>query len=259
MALRGQEIQFFMSVGISATPIPDQSFEELRVQDYLKTYMTTGQPPTPCPQSPDTPNAREALGLPPLFVPVAIPTAFEPNTNHATSSFGSTSGAVIRLPTELPPNHAFQATKSPIGEFFQSISAQTLYSHFSHEELRHHAYLAGNTVAPTGTEVVSATANMSSAPVEVHQFFARDSSATAYMTASAMPGTPDYFMSISTSSKFDKHSFEELRIAYLLAGKEVGSSEIPMRGGLPAQPAPNLIGGRPRGDAFSSTSTLKLF
>lgn len=76
-------------------------------------------------------------------------------------------------------------------------------------------------------------------------------------------------MSIAASPKFDKHSFEvrlpsclvwfdvglgqELRLAYRLAGKEVGSSEIPSRGALPAQSAPTLFG-RPRGDAFSSGS-----
>jgi hypothetical protein len=107
----------------------------------------------------------------------------------------------------------------------------------------------------------------------VHPFYANDAPSTAFMTCTSVSGTPDYLMSIVASTKFEKHSFEvrrsrvvfltrltwtqELRIAYLLAGKEVGSSEIPTRGALPASPAPTLFG-RPRGDAFSSGS-LKHF
>ncbi|KIJ15638.1 hypothetical protein PAXINDRAFT_99491 [Paxillus involutus ATCC 200175] len=123
------------------------------------------------------------------------------------------------------------------------------------QELRHYAYLAGNKMSPSN----STTSGAMTGPGQghVHPFYANDSSGTAYTTSSALSGTPDYFLSISASPKFDKHSFEELRIACLFAGKEVGSSEIPTRGGVPAQPAPTLFG-RPRGDGFSSTSTLKL-
>ncbi|KAH0829041.1 hypothetical protein J3R83DRAFT_2496 [Lanmaoa asiatica] len=146
MALNGQEIWYFMSVGTSSTPIPDQSFEvrhprfphvwrislmpgkELRIKDYLKAYKTTGRPPLPCPQSPDTPNARTALGLAPLFVPAAIPIPPD-NLNSASS----TSDAPATIPSDLPANHEFRSTKTPTGEHLESISAQTLYNHFSHE------------------------------------------------------------------------------------------------------------------------------
>ncbi|KAF9222436.1 hypothetical protein BS17DRAFT_809478 [Gyrodon lividus] len=246
MALNGQEISFFMSVGVSPTPIPDQSFQELRVQDYMKAYQTTGRPPLPCPQSPETPKDRIALGLPPLFVPVAIPV---PTDKSGGTS--NTSESPVNLPTDLPANHAFQSTKSLLDEYYQSISAQTLYSHFSHEELRHYAYLAGNKMPPPDSTAIG----MTNAPVnaeQVHPFYANDSSSIAYATSTAVSGPPDYFMSVSASPRFDKHSFEELRTACLLAGKEVGSSEMPTRGGLPARPAPTLFG-RPRGDGFSST------
>ncbi|KAF9235277.1 hypothetical protein BU15DRAFT_65027 [Melanogaster broomeanus] len=228
MALNGDEIVFFMSIGVSPTPIPDQSFEEFRLQDYIKAYQSTGQPPLPCPTSPDTPSA------------------------HKPSRTSNTSGSPATHPTELPASHTFQPTKSLLDECFQSISAQTLYSHFSHEELRHYAYLAG-----TNPPISPATAmtNGGVTAAQVHPFVANDSSATAYLTSNAVPG-PEYMMCISASPKFDKHSIEELRIAYLLAGKEVGSTEMLAPAAVPPQPAPGLFG-RPRG--FSSINTLKLF
>ncbi|KAN0081464.1 hypothetical protein V8E55_009088 [Tylopilus felleus] len=237
MAVGGQEILYFMSVGVSSTPTPDQSFEELRIHDYIKAYQSTRRAPQPCPQSPDTPNARAALGLAPLFVPTAIPVPGD-------SLNGTISDAPPTNPTDLPTNHEFRLNKSKINnESFQSISAQTFYSHFAHEELRCYAYLAGNKMPPPPP-----IGETSASPV---------ARSTTYMISSAISGgTPDHFMSIVASHKFEKHSFEELRIAYLLAGKEVGSSEIPTRGALPAQSAPTLFG-RPRGDAFSSGS-LKL-
>ncbi|KIK93001.1 hypothetical protein PAXRUDRAFT_829431 [Paxillus rubicundulus Ve08.2h10] len=128
MALSGQEISLFMSVGVSSNPIPDQSFEEIRVHDYLQAYQATGRPPLPVPQSPDTPKARANLGLPPLFVPIEIHLAAE--HSGVTSS---TSAAPITNPSELPANQAFQSTKSALDGCLWSIAAQTLYSHFSHE------------------------------------------------------------------------------------------------------------------------------
>lgn len=99
--------------------------KELRMEDYLKAYKSTGKPPLPCPQSPDTPNARATLSLPPLFVPAAIPVP----SDGLSSSSSSTSDA----PATLPENHEFSSTKTITGEYFESISAQTLYNHFSHE------------------------------------------------------------------------------------------------------------------------------
>ncbi|KAF8132048.1 hypothetical protein EV363DRAFT_142774 [Boletus edulis] len=262
MALDGQEILYFMSVGVSATPIPDQSFEELRIRDYLRAYQTSGGPPQPCSQSPDTPNARATLSLAPLFVPTAIPVPVD-------SINGSSSNAPATLSTDLPTNHEFRPNKSKInGESFESISAQSPYTFFSHEsfqradhvpqELRHYAYLAGNKMPPPVLPVTTMNGeSRETGTSTVYPFYAPDSRATAYNTSTPPTGgTPDYLMTIVASPKFEKHSFEELRIAHLTAGKEVGSSEIPTRGALPAQSAPTLFG-RPRGDAFSAGS-LKL-
>ncbi|KAG6382071.1 hypothetical protein JVT61DRAFT_709 [Boletus reticuloceps] len=260
MALDGQEILYFMSVGVSATPIPDQSFEELRVRDYLRAYQTSGGPPQPCSQSPDTPNARATLSLAPLFVPTAIPVPVD-------SINGSSSNAPPTLSTDLPTNHEFRPNKSKInGESFESISAQIALHLFlsrgwfpsrsvGASELRHYAYLAGNKMPPPVLPVT--TMNGETVTSTIYPFYAPDSRATAYNTSTPPAGgTPDYLMTIVASPKFEKHSFEELRIAHLTAGKEVGSSEIPTRGALPAQSAPTLFG-RPRGDAFSAGS-LKL-
>ncbi|KIO13950.1 hypothetical protein M404DRAFT_992201 [Pisolithus tinctorius Marx 270] len=112
----GQEL--FMSIGVSLTRTPDISFEEQRIQDYLQAYIATNRPPAPCPQVPAAPTARSAMGLPPLFVPVAVPTTYDTSAT--------------RLPADLPAIHAFEPFKS-VDESFQCISAQPLYSHFSHE------------------------------------------------------------------------------------------------------------------------------
>ena len=101
--------------------------KELRVQDYLNAYQSTGKPPLPCPQSPDTPTAREALGLAPLFVATVVPVPVD-------NLGGTNSNAPATLPADLPANHEFRPTKPAAGaERFESLSAQTLYSHFSHE------------------------------------------------------------------------------------------------------------------------------
>ncbi|KAL4079301.1 hypothetical protein J3A83DRAFT_4208700 [Scleroderma citrinum] len=182
------DVVYFMSIGVSLTPTPESSFEEIRIQDYLDAYIATGRPPAPCPQTPDASATRAALGLPPLFTPLAVP-----NTDTAPNN------GAARLPADLPPTHAFEPFKS-LGESFQSISAQPLYSHFSHEELRHHAYLSGNKIAPTSTP--------GAPPAPSFPFYANDSSSTAYTTITVTPGSPEFFMSITASPAHDKQSFE---------------------------------------------------
>ncbi|KAI6111989.1 hypothetical protein EDD16DRAFT_1186837 [Pisolithus croceorrhizus] len=222
----GQEL--LMSIGVSLVRTPDISFEEQRVQDYVHAYITTHRPPAPCPQTPTAPAARTAMGLPPLFVPLPVP---------ATHDNG-----VARLLVDLPTIHAFEPFKST-DESFQCISAQPLYSHFSHEELRYHAYAAGNKVAPPPT-----LAAPSSRP---SGFYANDSPATAYLTITTIPGTPDFFMSITAAPAYEKRSFEELRIEQLLGPKE-------------QPPSPKIYDpsfGRHRGDALSvpQPSPLRMF
>lgn len=217
-----------MSIGVSLTRTPDISFEEQRIQDYLQAYIATNRPPAPCPQVPAAPTARSAMGLPPLFVPVAVPTTYDTSAT--------------RLPADLPAIHAFEPFKS-VDESFQCISAQPLYSHFSHEELRCNAYAAGNKVAPPSTLAAPST--------RTSGFYANDSPATAYLTTTINPGSPEFFMSITAAPAYEKRSFEELRIEYLSSP----------RAQLPSTKIHDPLLGRPRGDAFSVTqpSALRMF
>ncbi|KAG1738834.1 uncharacterized protein EDB91DRAFT_1248995 [Suillus paluster] len=100
------------------------------------------------------------------------------------------------------------------------------------------------------TPLPSDTLSLNNAPAQVvHPFYSSDSAATAFARATVSPDTLDAYMSITTSLKFNKHSFEELRLACLLAGKELTSIEIPTRGLLPAPAALPLIG-CPRGETL---------
>jgi len=236
---------------VQKPPEREQSFEELRVEDCLKAYMTTGRPPPPVPDQPNTPKAREALGLPPLFRSIPL----ESSPSASTSELPAENA--VASSSDLPTIQVFQATKSVLNEQFQSISAQPTFSSFSFEELRLCAYLSGNIMPPTPLppEMIS----LDVAPARVmHPFYARDSEATAYASANVEPGSPESYMSITASPKFNKHSFEELRIACLLAGKELTSSEISVRGLPPAPTAPPLLG-RPRGDTVSIANPLPSF
>lgn len=227
---------------VQKPPEPEQSFEELRVKEYIKAYTTTGRPPAPIPDLPNTPNARHALGLPQLFAPIQI------ESTPSMSPTGIPAEKAIISPNDLPTIQVFQSTKTPIDGQFQSITAQTTFSLFSYEELRLYAYLSGNIMPPT--PLPSDTLSLNNAPAQVvHPFYSNDSAATAFARATTSPDAPDAYMSITTSLKFDKHSFEELRLACLLAGKELTSIEIPTRG-LPPAPAALPLIGRPRGETL---------
>ncbi|KAG2357173.1 hypothetical protein BDR07DRAFT_1421148 [Suillus spraguei] len=220
-ATKDYDIMIFMST-VQKPPEPEQSFEELRVKDYIKAYTATGRPPAPVPDLPNTPNARYALGLPPIFSPIQI------ESTPSISATGIVAKKPITNPSDLPTIQVFQPTKTPIEGHFQSITAQPTFSSFSYEELRLYAYLSGNIMPPTPlpSEILSSD----NTPTQVvHPFYANDSAATAFARASMGPDAADAYMSITTSPKFNKHSFEELRLAYRLAGKELTSIEIPTR------------------------------
>jgi len=94
--------------------------------------------------------------------------------------------------------------------------------------------------------------------------FANDAPRTAFGTSSTTSGTPDYMMSICAGQNYDKHSFEvsvlpsslpslarslenrlilahiiqELRVAYLLAGRELSSLELGSTIVAPGMPIP---------------------
>ncbi|KAG2740396.1 hypothetical protein P692DRAFT_201872454 [Suillus brevipes Sb2] len=89
-----KEYEMFMST-VQKPPEPEQSFEEMRVKDYIKTYTATGRPPAPVPDLPDSPNARHALGLPSLFSPIPI------ESTPSASSISITADKVITNPSDL--------------------------------------------------------------------------------------------------------------------------------------------------------------
>lgn len=75
------------------------------------------------------------------------------------------------------------------------------------QELRLYAYLSGNIMPPTPlpSEILSSD---NAPPQIVHPFYANDSTATAFARTTIGPDAPDAYMSITTSLKFNKHSFE---------------------------------------------------
>ncbi|KAJ7454580.1 hypothetical protein B0H11DRAFT_2069095 [Mycena galericulata] len=160
-----------------------QSFEEIRIADYLTAYRSTGRPPPPVPAFPAEPAVRAAQGLPPLFAPTPFPAdpSNPPTASSASSLFGpagsgmgagsssgpfgvggSTSGpsaganaSTITDPARLPLTQGFPhpvpVQQGVEREAFVSISAAPEYAHFSPEELRYYAYLRNTRAPPAGT------------------------------------------------------------------------------------------------------------
>lgn len=117
------------------TAIFDSSAKEIRIQDYVTTYSTTGRPPIPVPQDPAGERERVALGLPPLFQPHTEVLSGVPTTpTNTKSSSPFTLGAVkaITEPSQLPKIHAFQPLVVN-EETFCSMSALPEFLLFSHE------------------------------------------------------------------------------------------------------------------------------
>ncbi|EIW80430.1 hypothetical protein CONPUDRAFT_137642 [Coniophora puteana RWD-64-598 SS2] len=261
--------ELFMSVVAQAGFVVNgtsASFEELRVADYLKAYGAIGRPPQPVPQEPAAATARSALGLPPLFTPVPVPlsASVTPSNSGGLGQAAPTSPsaeAQIQNLAQLPVAQAFApvpvSTTGTLGESFQHISAQGQYSFFSPEELRCHAYATGNKSAPPGLAIstTATTSLLSPLPVSASPGpgilptaassepafkFANDAPRTAFATSSTASGTPDYMMSICAGQNYDKHSFEELRVAYLLAGRELSSLELGSTIVAPGMPIPPM-------------------
>ncbi|KAK7040690.1 hypothetical protein VNI00_009596 [Paramarasmius palmivorus] len=172
-----------------------KSFEEVRIDDYLLSYSTTGRPPPPCPQEPKDPALRATQGLPPLF---------EPTVDTKT----------VEIPEsqwQLMDSGPFE---SPEGTLW-SITAGGERSSWSFEELRVQAYRKGNIHPPPTAKLIP--------------FSGGDT-----QTANGIQyggDTKETFMSISAKPEWAGHSFEELRVAYLRSGREITSKEI--MGSLP--------------------------
>ncbi|KAL7277660.1 hypothetical protein PYCCODRAFT_1376989 [Trametes coccinea BRFM310] len=207
MAGAGRRIVY---MNVPATrPEKDESFEERRFNDYLRAYQTTGRPPPPCPPTPTDPAQRAALGLPPLWEPLIEAEGLTNGVEVATpSSVSATTSTAL-------PNFSAQAfTPTKVQEYgseayFYSIVAQPEYGKYSFEELRLEAYKAGKKFA----DVPKVPAQMPQRP--------------ALLAApSISTGGSDSLQSINSMPPYDQHSFEELRLAFIRAGRPLTSPEI---------------------------------
>ena len=131
--------------------------QEIRVEDYIRSYQSTGRPPLPVPQEPADELQRKTLGLPPLFKPHTNSTPTTGVTGSASSSTPSSilSSTLGSTPTtllpSLLPNTTTTTTKPRIvnaadipvgqefrthilaGEKYQTIVCMPEYEGFSSE------------------------------------------------------------------------------------------------------------------------------
>jgi|ERR1700722_2242954 len=109
--------------------------QELRVEDYLKAWIETRNPPAPCPQLPAGDRERAALGLPPLFKPHKVSSDGSHPAIHKAVANDSQPHQKITVLESVPTYQQFipTSTKDDLSDRFQSISAQIAFQHFSHE------------------------------------------------------------------------------------------------------------------------------
>jgi len=203
----------------------EESFEERRVVDYINAYRSTGKPPPPCPPEPVDSTQRSILGLPPLFEPYieSVPhPGGVPPTNSALLSAASTPIPTLSA-ADLPVAHAFRPMTIPEARdtYSQSIVFQPEFSAFSFEELRWHAYSKGHKFAtvPPPPSIPAAPALHPPVPV-VHL------PPPVAHTQSNGTVVSDRLQSISSVPAYDRHSFEELRLAFMRSGRQLTSAEI---------------------------------
>ncbi|KAF7314037.1 hypothetical protein HMN09_00562300 [Mycena chlorophos] len=232
MALTGG-LELCMSLPISCVLGPQtQSFEEVRMSDYLNAYRTTGRPPPPVPPLPTDPASRTAQGLPPLFVPAPFPggpltassgvaptaTVFgvQPGTGLPSTSATNTDPAKLPIAQTFTPPVVQPQTVGGEREVYMVITVAPEYSHWSPEELRYYAYARGTRLPPPGTTMMPFAAPPPPAP------------------GGLVPPTTDgeIFVSISARPEYADHSFEEHRVAFLRAGTELTSAQIATNFGL---------------------------
>ena len=247
MALDGQEILYFMSVGVSST----QSFEVRRSPPSLSSV----HPPK------GTPRPRLSQRIPVHWktAPPMSPVPRHPHRPRSTRPRPALRGHCRPRPRRQPRRHEQQRarhpprrpprkprippdqTRSRRGAFRVSLRPDALQSLFTRgwfpssddrrdrpplatsrffcwvvlantsigaQELRYHAYRSGNKMPPVSPAIAAMDGETPSSTSPVYPFYANDATTTAYMTSTAVPGTPDYMMSIVASHKFEKHSFE---------------------------------------------------
>ncbi|PPQ68945.1 hypothetical protein CVT26_001816 [Gymnopilus dilepis] len=205
-----EDVLYFQSVGIAE----GKSFEEVRIQDYIQSYQTTGRPPQPVPQEPKDEAQRKAMNLPPLFQPYVDGKPTSAGALGTASVVGGPGGlqplvkVAIMDPNSLPLGQEFRE-RTIQGEKYQSISTMAAYENFSHEELRYYAYARGHRNAPVPVLMVP---------------FSLGAKLPGANGATQPP--EDRLENISTQPGYDQHSPEEFRVAFLLFGRELTSAEL---------------------------------
>lgn len=210
--------EIYMSIP-AANADKEESFEETRVLDYLHAYRTTGKPPGPCPQTPTNAAERTALGLPPLFEPHSELFTYPTDQDTMASSRQLITTVPLPVPGAMSDAHAFRATRGDpsIGDgntFYQSITVQPEFKGFSFEELRAAAYRAGRKF------VQSPAPPQAASPVSPQASYAPQINGA---------GAQEKFQSISCLPPYSKHSFEELRLAFVRSGVPLSSADIIQR------------------------------
>ncbi|KAI5891506.1 uncharacterized protein SCHCODRAFT_02629298 [Schizophyllum commune H4-8] len=210
----------FMSINVVPGQ-PESSFEELRVQDYLKAYTTTGKPPPPVPEQPPDAQTRATLGLPPLFRGVLI--------DESTGAIEAPPAPqeVYTDPAKLPPAQEFTVYEDTNERVkYQSICCHPSYQKFTPEELRYYAYLRGHKEPPTPVKmspfgVVEASTTSSSSSTSTSR-----PPISGYNGTASTSSRDEQYQSINAKPEYEGHSFEELRYEFLKHGRELTSKEI---------------------------------
>ncbi|KAI0941498.1 hypothetical protein AcW1_003373 [Taiwanofungus camphoratus] len=183
----------------------EESFEERRVRDYIHAHRTTGRPPMPSPLEPASSEERAALGLPPLFVPFSEVITYPANEQSNGITQGDPRGGVSSA-SDVQVFRPYTGRDDNPRMFcvYYSIVCQPEFRAFSFEELRYAAYSKGLKIVPRALN-------------------AQATSATALPHAN---GVAESFQSIYSESQYQKHSFEELRLAFLRSDRQLNSAEI---------------------------------
>lgn len=120
--------------------------QELRIDDYIKAYRSTGRPPQPFPQEPADELQRKSLNLPPLFKPHPIRNPTSVSTASSLFPFGALNSGRMDNPTEVQLDLAVridnpaelptgQEFRLPLvnGEKYHSITCMPEYTNFTQE------------------------------------------------------------------------------------------------------------------------------
>ncbi|PFH47097.1 hypothetical protein AMATHDRAFT_87909 [Amanita thiersii Skay4041] len=202
---------------------PSKSFEEVRIDDYLKAYRTTGRPPLPCPVEPTIDSERAALGLPPTFTPWKDPSPSAPTLKRP--GIVTPDSAIKCQPSELPDSQVFFPIKSfdeSTGNVtYESISCMPRFGWYSFEELRYYAYRNGHKHPPR----LVPTPPLPEEPTNSTVLFGLNRQPNVVITPTPLNPSETY-VHISTKPEYAKHSAEELRLAYIVAGRQLTSDEI---------------------------------